>query len=168
MVRIKIQEKSMKKPKVETPIKLNISTDIKDPQKFPWNVKSESVSELACIGVFEFVPGPMRGKFMDEVFRVLIPDGKAFFKVPYWSSTSAYQDYMIAQPPLTEASFCYFNKIQRDAIGLKRDIVCNFDVGFGYDVPPDIASKSDETRSFNLKYYTNVIQALNITMTKKV
>lgn len=158
----------MKKPKVEAPIKINVSTDIKDPQKYPWNVKSGSVSELTCVGVLEFIPGPVRDRFMDEIYRILIPDGKAFFKVPYWNSTSAVQDYMIAQPPLCEASFCYFNKAQRDAIGLKRDIACDFDVGFGYDVPPDIASKNDETRSFNLKYYSNVIQALNVTLTKKV
>src|SRR5436190_24204554 len=67
-----------------------------------WKVKSGSIDELTCVGVFEYVPGKLRGKFMDEVYRVLAPEGKATFTVPYWNSNRAVQDYRYEWPPLCE------------------------------------------------------------------
>ena len=150
------------------PIKVNVLTDVLEPQKFPWPQASGSVSELTCIQVFEFVPGVLRGKFMDEVYRILVPGGKAAFRVPFYNTSAAIQDYAFAWPPLAEASFCYFDKAQRESIGLKRDIICDFEVAFGYDVPPDIANKNTETRDFNIRHYSNVVQALNVVLTKRI
>src|SRR5205085_5756293 len=73
------------------------------------------IKELTVIGVFEYIPGKLRGKFMDEVYRMLAPDGKATFVVPHWQSTRGFQDFRYAWPPLCEQSFLYFNKSWREA-----------------------------------------------------
>lgn len=159
-----------KEPKnvvVTEPKAVNLASDVPDPLKFPWAFKDESVSEITCIGVLEFVPGEKRPAFMDEAYRVLTPGGKMLVKVPYLNSGAAVQDYALQWPPFVEASFCYFDKTQRDAINLKRNLVCDFEVGFGYDVMPEVASRNDETRSFQIKHYNNVVTALTVVLTKR-
>lgn len=163
----------MAKKKVKKRVDKEIKIDVKRDIKFnsgDWPYEDDSVSEVTCIGVFEFIPGSQRGEFMDEVYRVLKPGGKAIFRVPYWNTFNAVQDYATAWPPLCEASFCYFDKKQRESIGITgetRQIKCDFEVGFGYDVPADIAGKNEETRSFQIKHYANVITSLNVVLTKR-
>src|SRR5690349_8256886 len=106
---------------------LNIAEDIKNYKQLPWKIKSGSIDEIVCINVFEFIPGETRGKFMDEVYRVLSNIGKATFIVPYWNSAIGIQDYRYQYPPLVEQSFMYFNKGWREANNLKLGIICDFD-----------------------------------------
>ena len=158
----------MKKKKVIKPLVIDVQNDVSNPQSYPWPYKDGTVSELTCTNVLEFVPGKERGKFMDEVARVLIPGGKATFGVRYWNTGGAVQDYMYEWPPLNEQSFLYFNKGWREANGLSgRPIKCDFDFTYGYSVEPETANRNDETRSFNIKHYANVIQVLQIQLTKR-
>lgn len=160
--------KKQKKAVEVSPKVLDVQKDIKDPQVYPWPLKDNSVSELTCTNVFEFVPGSDRGKFMDEVHRVLVAGGKASFAVRYWNTAPAIQDYMYAWPPLCEQSFLYFNKGWRAANGLdKRPIKCDFDFTYGYNVEPDTANRSEEVRSFNIKHYNNVVQVLQIVLSAR-
>lgn len=146
---------------------LDVSKDIPDPQKLPWPYKSNSLTELVCNDVFEFVPGPKRGEFMDEVYRVLAPGGKATFNVRYWNNDATIQDYMYQWPPLCEKSFLYFNKEWRVVNNLKRDLKCDFDFTYGYIVEPNTASRNEEVRSFNIKHYNNVVNVLQVVLIKK-
>lgn len=158
----------MKKLKKETEVKtLDIQKDIADPQKFPWPVKSGSISEIVCANVFEFIPGGLRGKFMDECYRVLGPSGKMTVATRYWNSAAAIQDYRYAWPPVVESSFLYFNKGWRDNNKLELGLACDFDFTYGYNVEPDTANRSEETRSFNIKHYANVINVLQVVLTKR-
>jgi ubiquinone/menaquinone biosynthesis C-methylase UbiE len=159
-----------KKSNVVQEIKVDVKKDIKKYLE-KWPYSDESVSEITCNGVLEFIDGLDRAFFMDEVYRILKPGAKATIRVPYWNSVGGIQDYAYAWPPFCEASFCYFDKAQRESIGLtedQRDIKCDFEVGFGYDVPSEIANKSEETRSFHIKHYSNTINFLNIVLTKRV
>jgi hypothetical protein len=158
----------MKKKKAEKqPVVIDIKNDISNPTKYPWPYKDGSVSELTCANVFEFIPGPERPKFMDEVYRVLEDGGKANFLVRYWNNASAYQDYAYEWPPLCEQSFLYFNAGWRKTNGLDRPMKCNFDFVYGYDVEPDTANRHDEVRSHNIKYFNNVVQILRLQLTKR-
>jgi hypothetical protein len=157
----------MKKAKKSEPIVLDIQKDIKEPQKFPWPVKSGSIAEITCANVFEFVPGKLRGEFMDECYRVLVTGGKASFAVRYWNSAAAIQDYLYEAPPLCEQSFLYFNKGWREANGLNRPLKCDFDFTYGYSVDPETAARNDETRSFAIKNYSNCVQVLQVVLTKR-
>jgi hypothetical protein len=147
--------------------KVNISTDIKDPQVFPWKYKDGSVKEITCENVFEYVPGKMRGKFMDEVYRVLANDGKATFVVPYWNSARGIQDYRYEFPCITEQSFMYFNKGWRESNKLELNLKCDFDFTYGYTAEPETAARSDDSRSFYIKHYNNTILALHLILTKR-
>jgi SAM-dependent methyltransferase len=82
--------------------------------KFPWPFKDNSVEETFSSHFFEHVPGSIRGKLMDEVYRILIPGGKAVFITPYWSSMRSVQDFTHQWPPICETSYLYFNKGWRE------------------------------------------------------
>lgn len=147
--------------------KIDILTDIKKPQKFPWPYEEESVKELVCNGVLEFIPGKLRGKFMDEIYRILVTGGKAAFAVPYWNSSMALHDYRYEWPTLTEQSFLMFNKGWREANKKDVDILCDFDFTYGYTAEPSTAARNEESRSFFIKHYSNTVEALHLILTKR-
>jgi hypothetical protein len=120
--------KNMKKPKVKLIEKLELKHD----RRLTWRetfkkYKNDSVQEAAIFGLFEFVPGKERGEFMDELYRILVPEGKAIFSVAYWNTAQAMQDYLYEFPALCEQSFLYFNKTWREGQGLSRGLKCDFD-----------------------------------------
>ncbi len=130
-------------------------------------IKTGSVKELTCAGVFEFVPGKLRGKFMDEVYRVLTKDGKATFIVPYWSSARGIHDYRYEWPPLCEISFMHFNKGWREANKLHPELKCDFDFTYGYAWEAETAARNEQARTFNTKHYVNCVDALQLVLTKR-
>lgn len=147
-------------------VKLDVRTDIKNPSNLPWKYKNESIDELMCAGVLEFIPGKLRGKIMDEIYRVLKPTGKAAITVAYWNSAMGIQDYRYEWPPIAEQSFLYFNKGWRDANKLELDLKCDFDFTYGYTAEAETAARNEESRSFNIKHYTNCVNALHVMLTK--
>src|SRR4029077_3531789 len=106
-----------------------------DLTKFPWAVDSESAEEVFSNNMFSRIPAKQRGKFMDEIHRILVPNGKATIVCPYWSSASGIQDFMQEWPPVVEQSFLYFNKKWREENGAADyPIKCDFDFTYGYSV----------------------------------
>ena len=90
--------------------------------------QDNSVKEATILGLLEFVPGVERGTFMDALYRVLVPDGKATVIVAYWNTMQGVQDYLYEFPALCEQSFLFFNKGWREAQKLNdRGLVCDFD-----------------------------------------
>lgn len=146
---------------------LDIRTEIKNPVKFPWAIKTGSIDEIACVGVFEFIPGKLRGQFMDEVYRILAPAGKAAFAVGYWNTTKGIQDYRYEWPPLSEQSFLFFNKGWRETNKLDLPLKCDFDFTYGYTAEPETAARNEESRSFYIKHYTNCVDALHVMLVKR-
>lgn len=142
--------------------KLAITRDM-DLRKIP----SASVQSATLSGVLEYMPGPDRGRFMDELHRILVPGGTATLSTPYWSNLRAYEDFTYAWPPLSDASFLCFNKAYREQNRPHLKLSCDFDFVPGYSVEGDVANRSQESRDYALRHYTNVIQALHITLTKR-
>lgn len=132
-----------------------------------WNHKAGTVDEIVCEHIFHLVPGPTRGKFMDEVHRILKTGGKILISVPYYSHMRAVQDFMHAWPPVCEASFLYFNKQWREANKIEYPMTCDFDFSYGYSAESETAAKNDETRAFWIKHYTNSVTDLQAVLTKK-
>jgi SAM-dependent methyltransferase len=152
-----------KKPAVKIIDKVDIST-LEDITKHA----DSSVNEVSIINKLQFVPGKLRVKFMEEVWRILTPGGKASIVVPYWSHPGAIQDPSTEWPPWVDQSFLYFNKAQRTAAGLP-EIKCDFDFSFGYTLnDPEIMGKNTETQSFYVKHYLNSAAFLQVTLTKRV
>lgn len=152
-------------------------TVVHDLFKFPWPFKDASVSEVYASHFFEHVPGRLRGKWMNELWRVLVPgrsengqpvEGFARIIVPYYASMRAAQDYTHEWPPICDASFLYFNKGWREANKLSHyDATCDFDYSWGYAIGNQWATRPDESRAFAIPHYLNVVDDLHVTLVKK-
>jgi Methyltransferase domain len=165
--------------KAKPPVKLDISVGPFIPENFtrfskytsyPWPFKNDSVEEIYSAFLLCRVPGKDRGKFMDEVYRILIPGGKITIISPYWSSARAIQDYTHEWPPIVEQSFDVFNKDFRDINKLTDPPypqIANFTATGGYTFDPETATRSDETRPFWVKHYLNSVADLQMVLTKK-
>ena len=136
-----------------------------DSQQLPWPIPSESVEEAQSLYLFNRVPGDKRIAWMAELWRVLIPNGKCTFMVPYWASPRSIQDPESAWPPLSENSFLYFNKGFRDANKL-HNIGFSFEFTYGYTLDAETAGKSDEVRAFWIKHHLNAVADLQLVLTK--
>jgi len=167
----------MKAKKTEVPqlFRLNLGTQVVegfnkigfDPLKFPWPAKDASVEELIAPMTLNYIASELRGPYMDEIYRVLVPEGKAHVWVPYYTSMRAIQDYAAQWPPFCEASFMYFNREWRKLNHPERSLKCNFDFTFGYQAEPETANKNEETRAFWIKHYANAVQDLRVVLVKK-
>lgn len=179
----------MKKQKETKPIKYNLgcgniplegfigvdiaktpSVDIVyDLTKFPWKfAKTNSAEEVYASHFVEHLDGPERIKFMEEIYRILKPGGRAMFITPYYNSIRASQDPTHKWPPVSEASYYYFNKQWRDSNNLSHyGIKCDFDFSYGYIQDNVWGSKSQEAKDFANKHYTNVILDLQVVLTKR-
>lgn len=136
--------------------------------KFPWPFKTASVSEAFASHFFEHVPQQLRGKFMDELWRVLVTGGQATFITPYWSSMRAVQDPTHMWPPICEATYLYFNKTWRETNKLDHyDIHCDFDFGYGYHLNADVTVRNAESQAFMAAHYVNSVSDLQVTLTKR-
>lgn len=138
--------------------------------KFPWPFKSASVEEVHCSHFFEHVPAKLRGKWMDELYRVLVPEGKATIICPYYTSIRATQDFTHEWPPISPNSFLYFNKGWREQNKLTHgwyDLRCDFDFVYGYAINANWAARNDEARNFAVQNYINAIDDLHVTLTKR-
>ena len=63
---------------------------VHDLNQFPWPFKSNSAKEILALDILEHLNDFI--KSMEEIERILEPNGKCKIKVPYWNSTSAYID----------------------------------------------------------------------------
>lgn len=129
--------------------------------------KDESVKEIVCIGVLEYIPGHLRGWFMDQCYRILVPEGKMVLTVPYWTSWRAYYDARFEWPPFCDQSFLCYDKKWREENMKDLRLDCDFDWCGGYIFEADTANRSNESRAFWGKHYTNSIDALQLTLTKR-
>ena len=160
--------RKIKKPKTEKPIKLSLAyPDLSTLLEFPWAWTDNSVEEFLCTDVMHYVPGKLRPRFMDELYRILIPGGKATIIVAYYSTSLAFADYNLEWPPLCEQSFLYFNKGWRDANKLPYPVKCDFDFTYGYILVPEVATRSTEVQTFQVKSYLNTVQRLQVILTKR-
>jgi len=136
---------------------------------FPWPFKDGSVEEVHSSHFFEHVPGNLRGKFMDELYRIMIWEARARFIVPYWSSKRSVQDFTHEWPPICEDSFLYFNKNFRDTNKLTHgcyDLKCDFDFSWGYVIGNELGMRSEEYRQHVIQHEVNTVSDLDVTLRK--
>jgi hypothetical protein len=153
----------MKKEKLTN---LDLSTISYSLTKLPWPYKDGSVEEISCVHKLEYIPGKLRIPFMEEIWRVLIPSGKATFITCYYTSPRAIQDPSYEWPPICEQSYLYFNKSFRNTNKLSS-IKCDFDFTYGYVADPDTAARNQESQSFWIKHYIGAVLDLQVTLTKR-
>lgn len=132
-------------------------------------IEDNALTLVVCKN-FHRIPGSERGKFMDELFRAMAPGGAAKFQMPWYRSARAYQDFAVAWPPVTEASFSYFNKNWREQQGLSfppYDLICDFEASFSYAMLEHWTMRSEEARAFASQSYWDVNTDLIVNLIKK-
>jgi SAM-dependent methyltransferase len=137
-----------------------------------------SVSEVHCSHFLEHLEHnqrqPERVRFMNELWRVLIPGGAATIITPHWASNRAYGDFTHADKPVSEMFYSYLNKDWRNVNAPDNDIEfnpdgynCDFDYELGYALHPDIAQKPSEEQNFALQFYKEAALDLFARLTAK-
>lgn len=137
---------------------------VHDLNKYPYPFKNESVDEVFCSHFIEHVDDMIA--FMDELYRIMKPGAKAMIIAPYYANMRCWQD-PTHKRAISECSFLYYNKIWRDSQKLEHyDIKSNFDFVYGYAVKPEWANRNEEARNFAIKHYINVVDDIQVTLTK--
>jgi SAM-dependent methyltransferase len=134
----------------------------------PWPWGDASVSEVNCSHFFEHLDGDERLRFMEELYRVLVPGGKATIVVPHARNDGALQDPTHVWPPLIEKSFVYFNREAREQMGITHyPIQCDFEIEIGVALEPHWEQRQQEEKSFALKHFNNVAKEIHAFLTKR-
>ncbi len=137
-----------------------------DLEKFPWPFPDNSVDEIVCNHYIEHTKDLI--SFMQELHRIMVPGGQALIRAPYYNSMRAWQDPTHTRA-ISEATFLYYNQDWLKANKLDHyGITADFDYNFGYDFTPDWAMRSEESKAFAVRHYTNVVSDIQVILTKRV
>lgn len=143
---------------------------------YPWPFEDNSVDEIYCSHYIEHIPhniGNLKDKrdgliqFMDEVYRILKPNGKINLIAPYYKSQRAFGDPTHCRY-VGDLSFPYYNKEWRDINKLdKYSIRCDFDITYSYYIDNEYTLKSEEVRNKAFREDWDAISDIMIEMIKR-
>lgn len=85
---------------------------VHDVQKFPWPIPDSSCWTVLMSHLWEHIEPKNRIRLMDELWRIIKPDGQLLLSAPYFSSFGAHQDPTHYYCP-NEATFQYFDPFDR-------------------------------------------------------
>jgi hypothetical protein len=130
-----------------------------------------SVEEVHCSHFLEHLEHnqakPERVRFMNELWRVLVPGGHATIITPHWASHRAYGDFTHADKPVSEMFYSYLDKSWRaenapdnDAQYNPDGYTCDFEWQVGYTMHPDMANKSQVEKDFANQWYKEAVMDL--------
>lgn len=134
---------------------VDIVTDLNE--DWPW--EDSSVDEAHASHVLEHFGSMERVHFLNELWRVLKPGAKCTIIVPHWCSNRAYGDPTHKFPPVSEMAFYYWKKEWRlsqaphcDSSNMKDGFTCDFEVTWGYNLHPEVASRNQEYQQHALQF----------------
>lgn len=120
----------------------------------PWPWADGSVQEAHASHFVEHLTGRQRVDFVNELYRVLVPNGVCQIIVPHWNSCRAFGDYTHQWPPVSEFWFYYLNRDWRKDNAPHNDAyTCHFEATWGYNVRPDLLTRHPEHQQFALQNY---------------
>jgi SAM-dependent methyltransferase len=134
------------------------------------------VAEVHCSHFLEHLDHnqqrPERVRFMNEMWRVLVPGGKATIITPHWASNRAYGDFTHADKPVSEMFYSYLNKEWRKVNAPDNDAefnadgyTCDFDSQIGHRAHPDMQQADEADRLFGLAWYKEAALDLHAIVT---
>lgn len=132
-------------------------------EKWPW--PDSSVDEVNCAHMLEHVPALKRIHFMNELYRVLKPGGKAMITTPHWASCRAYGDVTHEWPPVSEMFWQYLGKAWREQNAPHLPFVCDFNAGYGYILAGWLAGRSQEYINAAIQQWKEAAQDMQATLT---
>jgi hypothetical protein len=138
-----------------------------------------SVTEAHCSHFLEHLEHnqrrPERVRFMNELWRVLVPGGKATIITPHWASNRAYGDFTHADKPVSEMFYAYLDKDWRKENAPDNDAefnpdgyTCDFEWQIGYSQHEEVRKLTAEERDYALQWYKEAAMDLHaLLMAKK-
>jgi len=136
-----------------------------------WVLPESSVEEAHCSHFLEHLGSTDRVQFLNELYRVLVPGGKATIITPHWCSNRAYGDFTHQWPPVSEMMYFYVSKEWRATNAPHTDIEwnpegysCHFEASWGYGMRPDLVSRNQEYQQFAMSNYKEVCLDLHATL----
>lgn len=144
---------------------------------FPYPFADNSVDEIHSSHFIEHIPmeyvtvdgksKDMLFAFIDEVYRMLKPGGKATLIFPNCQSTRAFQD-PTHRRFIPAATIYYFSKEWRAINKLDHyNVNCDFDLFFAESVNGNWQVRSADAKLFANQHYWNVVDDLHFILTKK-
>ena len=119
---------------------------------WPW--KDGTVSEAHCSHFLEHLEAEERIHFVNELYRVLVPEGKCQIIVPHWASCRAYGDMTHRWPPVSEFWFYYLNKDWREQNAPPNDgYQCNLEATWGYSPHHGVLKRNQEDHQRALTFF---------------
>ncbi len=151
---------------------------VHDITRTPWPFAEGSVSEVHCSHVLEHLDhnrhNPERVRFMNELYRVLVPGGKATIVVPHWASNRAFGDFTHADKPVSEMFFYYIRRDWRRENAPDNDIEwnsdgynCDFEATWGYAMHESLLVRSTDYQMFALANFKEAAQDIIATLTRR-
>lgn len=146
---------------------------VHDLLKFPWPLADESVYEFNCEHFVEHIPIQLAdgsfglNRFMEEVYRCLMPGGAIRICAPYYASQEAWQDPTHCRA-ITDRTFMYYNqKIVEGHIDHYMP-KCNFsEVSKTKIVDPQIEAKGEPARRWAIEHYWNIVREIQFVLRKE-
>jgi predicted SAM-dependent methyltransferase len=133
--------------------------------------KIELLNRVEYIGNainYPFIPSDGLFRFMDEVYRILIPGGKIKIIAPYYASARHMQDPTHVRS-IGGETLLYFMKDWRKANGLDHyKVNCDFTFTYWFNIKSEYSMKHEEQRNFAMSHYWNIIDDIDATLTKVV
>ena len=147
---------------------------VHDLLQFPWPLKDDSVYEMNCEHFVEHIPIQLwdgsygLSRFMEEVYRCLMPLGTIKIVAPHYMSMESYQDFTHCRA-ITDRTFMYFDQSITGKVGIDHYTgKCNFEqLTKTTTIGPEWNGKSDEARKFAMTYYWNVCKEISFVLRKK-
>jgi hypothetical protein len=145
---------------------------VHDLMVFPWPLKDGSVYEFFCAHYVEHIPIALAdgsyglNRFMEEVYRCLMPNGTIQIHAPYYMSQEAFQDPTHTRS-ITDRTFMYYNqRITKDSLDHYMPI-CNFEVvSQTRIIDPAFETKGEQARRWAMDHYWNVVKEYQIILRK--
>lgn len=146
---------------------------VHDLYNFPWPFEDNSVYEFECSHFVEHIPIQLKDgsfgliRFMEEVWRCLIPGGTIHITAPFYTSMRAWQDPTHTRA-ITDVTFTYFNKKMVEAMKMDHySGKCNFEqLSRKYYITPEWEGAADEARTWATKHYFNVVADIGFVLRK--
>ena len=126
-------------------------------ERWPW--EDETVDEAHCSHMVEHLKPDERIHFVNELYRVLKPKGKAVIITPHWASERAYGDLTHEWPPVSPFWYNYLNKKFREHTQHEGRYTCDFVA----DIKGAMNPKFDKMQA---PLFVNGVDDLVVTVTK--
>lgn len=140
---------------------------------FPWPLEDDSVYEFNCSHFVEHIPITLKddtygmNRFMEEVYRCLMPGGTITIHAPYYTSMRAWQDPTHTRA-ICDRTFDYYNKKQVESMGVDHYTAkCNFEiVVMRYLALPENEALAEEAKRWRANHYWNTIADIEFVLRK--